>query len=854
MKAYKGVLMKAINLKAAHLRNPLGIDIRQPLLTWNVVDGVKQTAYQIVAICDGEEFWNTGKVSGSTMQAVYEGPATSRSCIQWKIRVWDEEGTQGPWSEPAFFEFAFLSKQEWTAKWINPEIDAFDPEKNQPASVLTKRFTLENCDNARAYVSAHGMYVLYINGQRVKDNLLTPGTSEYWCRLPYQTFDVSDFLQTGENKIEVTLGDGWYRGCNGNTGTRNVFGKDIALLLQLEVDKKVVLVTDESWQAAQDGPIRFNDIQLGEKVDARMVAANFHGVKVENFGYDNLMCMNTLPIREKESFKPKLIITPNGEKVLDFGQNMAGFVSFKLNAKAGQKLILTHGEYLDGDGNFTDQNLDTVGRKKPLHQVVEYICKDGWNEYSPTMCIFGFQMVKVETDIAITGEEFTAHAVYSDMEQQAKFECDNPLVTQLFHNIIWSQKSNFVDIPTDCPQRERSGWTGDAGVFVHTGLVLMDSYPVFAKWLGECRVNQYPDGKIPGINPRRQPKPSFLDTLYDGSTAWGDASIIISYAMYRDRGDKKILEENYEMMRRWMDYCQKKAKKSRLKNLFRFGPHKNYIIDTGIHYGEWLEAGISMEESMKNIIFNGVPDIATAYFAYSSRLMSEIAGILGKEKDARHYAELYKKTNSAYHFLELPDGRIRSDRQCRYVRPLQLGLLTEEEAKQAASDLNDLVVKNDYHLNTGFLTTGSLCRGLAEYGYVETAYRILLQEDTPGWLYAVKNGATTIWESWEGCNGSTGVSSLNHYSKGAVASWLISGICGIYVQGQNITIRPQSCKLMKRAKAAFDSPVGCIESGWEYVGDHVQYTITIPANTTATFILPDGSEKPLRPGTHQFLV
>lgn len=846
--------MKAISLKAAHLRDPLGIDIQQPLLTWNVVDGVEQTAYQIVATSNGTEVWNTGKVSCSTMQAVYEGPAVSRQRIDWKVCVWDENDIPGEWSEPAFFEFAFLSKQEWKAKWINPEVNAFDPEENQPASVLTKCFTLEKCGNARAYVSAHGIYALYINGQRVKDNLLTPGTSEYWYRLPYQTFDVSDLLQVGENKIEVTLGDGWYRGCNGNTGTRNVFGKDIALLLQLEVDGNVAVATDETWQATQDGPIRFNDIQLGEKVDARMVPTQFHSVKVEDFGCDNLMCMNTLPIREKESFKPKLIITPNGEKVLDFGQNMAGFVSFELNAKAEQKLILTHGEYLDRDGNFTDQNLDTVGRKKPLHQVVEYICKDGWNEYTPTMCIFGFQMVKVETDIAITGEEFTAHAVYSDMEQQAKFECDNPLVTQLFHNIIWSQKSNFVDIPTDCPQRERSGWTGDAGVFVDTGLMLMDSYPVFAKWLGECRVNQYPDGKIPGINPRRQPKPSFLDTLYDGSTAWGDASIIIPYAMYRDRGDKKILEENYEMMRRWMDYCQKKAKKSRLKNLFRFGPHKNYIIDTGIHYGEWLEAGISMEESMKNVILNGVPEIATAYFACSCRMMAEIAAILGKTEDANDYTKLYETVNGAYHHLELPDGLIHSDRQCRYVRPLQLGLLTETEAKQAAKDLNDLVVKNNYHLNTGFLTTGSLCRVLAEYGYVETAYRILLQEDTPGWLYAVKNGATTIWESWEGCEGSTGVSSLNHYSKGAVASWLIGGICGICVAGREITIRPQPCNLMKHAKATYNSPAGRIESGWRYIGEQMEYVITIPSNTKATFIGPDGTERVLQIGKNKFVI
>ena len=846
--------MIAVNLKTAHLRNPLGIDIHQPMLTWNVLGGVKQTAYQIIATCDGTEIWNTGKISGSIMQAIYEGPVDSRQRTQWKVCVWDENDIQGEWSDQAYFEYAFLSKQEWKAKWINPEIEAFNPEENQPASVLVKHFSLEKVDGARVYVSAHGMYALYINGKRVKDNLLTPGTSEYWFRLPYQTFDVSDFLKVGENKIEVTLGDGWYRGCNGNTGTRNVFGTDIALLLQLEVDKEVVLTTDETWMAAQDGLVYFNDIQLGEKVDARKAPTYFHHVRVEDFGYDNLMCMNTLPIREREVFKPKLIRTPSGSLVLDFGQNMSGYVSFRLTAKAGQTIKLTHGEYLDAEGEFTDKNLETIGRKHPLHQVVEYTCKEGLNEYCPTLCVFGFQMVKVETDIAITGEEFTAHAIYSDMEETASFECDHPLVNQLVKNTIWSQKSNFVDIPTDCPQRERSGWTGDAGVFVGTGLMLMDSYPVFSRWLGECRVDQYEDGKIFNMSPRRQPKPSKFDELYDGSCGWGDAMVIIPYTMYKLHGDKRILEENYDMMRRWLGYCEQKARKHRLKNLLKKNPYKNYIIDTGIHWGEWLEAGVSTNESMKNVILNGVPEIATAYFSYSSRMMSEIAEILGKREDAEYFAELADKTRSAYNYIEVKDGRIDSDRQCRYVRPLYMGLLYEKDTVQAAKDLNNLVVQNNYHLNTGFLTTPYLCKVLADYGYVETAYRLLLQEDTPGWLFAVKNGATTIWESWEGHFGDIGFASLNHYSKGAVVSWLIEGICGIHVEEQKIMIKPQVCPLMKFAKAAFDSPVGRVESHWEYVGGMVQYTVTIPSNTTAQFILPNGDVKQLCPGINQLVV
>ena len=846
--------MKAIRLKAAHLTNPLGIDLKNPLLTWNVEGGTRQSAYQLAAQCGGVEVWNTGKVESSDMQALYSGPSASRERITWRVKLWDENGVEGLWSEEAWFEYAFLDKQDWQAKWINSEMEPVDPEVNQPASYLIKSFNLDKTGGARAYVSAHGIYALTINGKRIKDNILTPGTSEYWFRMPYQTFDVSDYLTVGENKVEVTLGDGWYRGCNGNTGTRNVFGKDLALLFQLEVDGETVLVSDDTWQAAQDGPIIFNDIQLGEKVDARKVPTDFHCVKVEDFGYDNLMCMSTLPIREKESFSAKLIHTPDGGIVLDFGQNMSGYVSFALYAKAGKTIRLTHGEYLDGEGNFSDDNFRTIGRKQELHQVVEYTCKEGLNEYTPSLCIFGFQMVKVETDIPITGEEFTAHAVYSDMEQTATFQCDHALVNKLMENTMWSQRSNFVDIPMDCPQRERSGWTGDAGVFVGTGLMLMDAYPVFSRWLGECRVDQYEDGKIFNMSPRRQPKPSKFDEMYDGSCGWGDAVIIVPYTMYKLYGDKRILEENYDMMRRWLGYCEKKAKKSRVKNLFKKNPYRNYTIDTGIHWGEWLEAGVSTNEAMKNVILNGVPEIATAYFCYSSRMMREIAEILGKSEDAAYFAELADMTCKAYNYIEVKDGRIVSDRQCRYVRPLYMGLLSEEVARQAAKDLNELVVKNGYHLNTGFLSTPYLCKVLADYGYVETAYKLLLQEDTPGWLFAVKNGATTIWESWEGNLGDTGFASLNHYSKGAVVSWLIEGICGIHVQGQKITIQPQVNPLMQYAKASFDAPVGRIESAWKYVGESVEYTISIPANTEAEFIGPDGVKISLQTGENRLRI
>lgn len=846
--------MQAANLKSAHLTNPIGIDIEAPLLSWTAQGGTGQTAYEIEAACGGTVVWNSGKVESERMSAVYGGKARSRQRIEWRVRLWDEAGMAGEWSLPASFEFGLLDDADWKAAWVNPELGEVKPDEFKPASYLFKEFELDHVGDARIYATAHGIYVLHLNGKRVTENVLTPGTSEYWTRLPYQTFDISSYLKPGHNTLEVVLGDGWWRGCNGNTGTRNVFGTDVALLLQLEVGGSVIAATDETWKAAQDGPISLNDLQLGERVDARR-SPRYHHVETVDFGYGNLVSANTVPLREKESFSATLITTPSGKKVLDFGQNMAGYVSFRLNAKAGQKIRLTHGEYIGTDGEFSDSNLQTVGRKgSELHQVIEYVCKDGLNEYTPTLCIFGFQYVLIETDIDIDGSEFRAHAVYSDIKQTATFSCDRPLVNKLFENAVWSMKSNFVDIPTDCPQRERSGWTGDAALFCHTGLLLMDCYPVYARWLAECRADQYDDGRVANFSPRRATKPSVLDSIYDGSCAWGDASIIVPYVMYQLTGDARILEENYEFGARWLAYCEKKAHKSRLRNILKRNPHKRYIIDTGMHYGEWLEAGVSMEDAMKDIIFNGAPDVATAYFAQSSRMMAEIAAVLGKADDAARYRELAANATAAYRSIELHDGHLSTARQCKYVRPLQMGLLEPEDAARAAADLDTLVRNNGYHLNTGFLTTAHLCSVLADNGYVETAYRLLLQEDTPGWLYQVTQGATTVWESWEGNTGSTGVASLNHYSKGAVVSWLIEGVCGIRVTKDGIVVRPQPNPMMQHAEARYDSPLGTIGSAWRYAGDTIEYIITVPANAQAVFIAPDGSERILSVGENAFTI
>lgn len=843
--------MEAVNLKTEHMKNPIGLGISAPLLSWNCTNGILQTAFEVSASLNEMEVWNSGKVVSREMHCLYGAHAESRQRIQWRVRLWDENGVCGSWSESASFETAFLSNDLWSAKWIAPEGN-INFRIRQPASHLKKRFHVDKAGTARLYITCHGIYAPYINGQRAGDFVLAPGTSEYHARLPYQTIDVTDLLHPGENDILVKLGDGWWRGGNGISGVRNLYGTKLALLCQLEVDGKSVLISDETWQASQTGPIRTNDLQLGEVYDANATPEHWHSVKIQDYGYENLICSNSVPIREQEQLTAKLLVTPNGEKVLDFGQNMAGYVEFRISAKQGQRIILTHGEMLDSHGNFSDKNIAAGrNRKEAMHQQIQYICKEGENHYKPEFCIFGFQYVKVDTDIDIVPEDFVAHAVYSDMAMTGSFTCSDKRVNKLVSNTLWSQKSNFCDIPTDCPTRERSGWSGDAGAFVETGLYLSDCYPVFRKWMAEFGAAQYPDGKASNVAPRCGNQ-DFFTKLYEGSTGWGDACILVPYALYRFYGDTRILEENYDTMKKWLQFSEKRAHKSRPQSWFKKNPYRKYTIDTGVHWGEWLEPDTDIVAYTKEIFLKGATEVATAYYSYSSRLFSEIARVLGKTADAEKYEKIAENARNAYRFTQLPKSRIFSERQCCYVRPLAMGLLQPEEAAQAAADLNELVIHNDYHLNTGFLSTPHLCRVLADFGYTETAYRLLLQNTSPSWLYAVEQGANTIWESWEGNLAETGNASLNHYSKGAVVAWLFDGVCGIKIKGQNVVIAPKPNRLLSFASAEYASPVGLIKSGWRYSDTGLEFKITVPANVDAKILLPDGAEYTVAAGNYHF--
>ncbi|MCM1025519.1 MAG: glycoside hydrolase family 78 protein [Roseburia sp.] len=878
--------MKAIRLKTEYMTNPRGIDIPRPRLTWLCQDGLSQTAYEISAWDESGTLWESGKVSGSRMAAFYGAEPKSRQTVFWKLRLWDEKDQPGPWSETAFFETGLLERKDFIARWIDPEPDR-DPEAHKPASYLRKRFSIEeDFRRARLYISCHGLYEAHLNGKRAGNFVLAPGVSSYAQRLAYQTYDVTELLCPGDNEVQVILGDGWYRSCSGVDGDRNLFGKDVALWFQLELDGRAVCLSDESWEASQEGPLRENDMQQGEIYDGRIrEIGGWHPVRIAPFGTDNLCASNCVPILEQERFPGRLFTTPDGATVIDYGQNLAGYIELTVNAREGDTLVLTHGETLDENGNFTQENFQDRDRHKEggTRQQVVYTCREGLNHYKTRFSIWGFRYAKLETNADLSEASFTAIAVYSEMERLGRFACGNPLVERLVENTVWSMKSNFCDVPTDCPTRERAAWTGDMGIFAETGLYLADCYPVIRKWLGECRLNQYPDGKVANIAPKNN-RPTFTTELLAGSVGWGDASILVPWALYDRFDDLRILEENADMMRRWYAYLESRAgqktspteslnpdnipeqyramlanlpKEALAEMMKKFAPPAQeenpwaeYAIETGTDYGEWCEPDTSSIQNM------GKPQskVATAYYAKSGGMLAEISGLLNDPEGTERYARISEGAKRAFRFLAAKDGRIRSDRQAEYVRAISFDLLSEEEKRQAAADLNDLVIRCGYHLNTGFLSTPQLCPVLADYGYTETAYRLLLQDTCPSWLYAVQKGATTIWENWDGVNEKGEVkASLNHYSYGAVCGWLFSGVCGIRVTGSRIQIAPRPHPLLGRAEASYLSPLGEIVSGWQYGEDgKLTFHIQIPANAEAELSLPDGRREALTAGEYWF--
>lgn len=843
--------MKAIRLRTEYLVNPLGIDVQHPRLMWNCEGGVKQSAYQIVT-----DNWDSGKVETSSMHAVYPKELADRERVNWKIRLFDENGVAGEWSE-SFFEMGISS---WEAKWITGDYKV-NRNDRYPVDLFRKEFKVESpVEKARLYITACGTYEARIGGEKTGDFYMAPGHTDYRRRVQYQTIDVTGLLKTGKNEITLQLADGWYRGSCGAWGLKNQYGIRTKILAQLELTYtngvKNVIVTDDSWDWCNDGTIRFADNKDGEVVEAFRVPL-FRG-KAKTTKYSVLpTASNNVPVTEHERFKPALITTPAGKKVLDFGQNIAGIISFNLNAKAGQRVLLKFGEMLDSDGEFTQENIQLKkknGYTTPLQQV-EYFCKDGVNEYKTTFSVFGFRYALVETEAEFKAEDFTAIAVYSDMEQTGFFESSDELLNNLFEATVWSAKGNHLDIPTDCPTRERHGWTGDAQIFFETAAYMFDFAAFSNKYLHDVYDLQSGNGKLPQIAPAGGVD-KYMNAM-NGSVGWSDVGILIPYRFWKMFGDESMIREFYDRMARYARFMEKRCGKSSKifgEKIRLSEENAKYLVNAGQSYGEWAEPEDVCAFKWQDFVAPH-PEVSTAYTAYVLGLMAEIADELGHGSDAEEFRSYSEGCRNAYQ--ELVSGgkyTLDSDRQAQLVRPLALGLLNDKQKEYARKRLIKALENYGWRLGTGFLSSPLILFVLAEYD-IDSAYKLLENKEIPGWLSMPKNGATTIWENWSGPFNTqgAGLGSLNHYSKGAVCEWLFKSMCGINVDGENrFVISPRPGGSFTFAKASYNSVFGKVESEWEKKDGKVVYNVVIPANCEAKIILPGGTELTAGPGEHFF--
>ncbi|MGN0998342.1 MAG: family 78 glycoside hydrolase catalytic domain [Faecousia sp.] len=797
----------------------------------------------------------------------YGGDALrSRDHIVWSVMLWDEKDVAGETAE-SWFELGLLEKSDWTAQWISGD---YNPKKNirYPVDCFRKQFALEKeIAFARLYASARGVYDVHINGSRIEDFILAPGMTDYRKRIQYQTYDVTAFLKK-ENTVELRLADGWYRGSSAAYGVTCVYGKQTSVIAQLEITyadgSRETICTDESWAWCNDGPIRFADLKDGEVYNARMMPYYNGKAKVVEAPAAPLAAADNVPVRQQERFTPKLLTSKDGKRVLDFGQNMAGFLKFAVQGKPGEAFRLFCGEILDDRGNVDMSGIqESVPAKRydqmammmklmtnsggktptltPL-QEIRFTCSGSVDHYQTSFAIFGFQYVQIEGDVEF--ENIEAIAVYSDMAEIGRFACSNELVNKLYENTLWSMKGNYLELPTDCPTRERLGWTGDAQIFFDTGAYLMDTAPFFRKWIRDMMDAQYPDGLLPAVLPYQGVEMMYKTT--GQSAGWADAVYLVPYRYYKRFGDRAVLENSWPMMKRYADFLlshlgmkdQKEAKAN---------PYNAYTYEKGMHLGEWLEP----EEFQEKITAGNQPkhpEEATAYLYLAMTTMAEIAEALGKEESTT-YRKTAEGARKAYDHLFVKTGTLDTNRQAKLVRPLALGLLDGENKKAAQKRLAKAAQDAHYHVGTGFLSTVFLLPVLTEAGEVETAYKVLENTEKPGWLGEILDGATTVWENWEG------TASRNHYSPGAVCQWLFDTVAGIHPDGENrFVIAPVPGGSLTYARASYQSIYGTVESSWEKTDSGTTFTVTVPANTTARLVLPNGQRETIEAGTYQYSI
>ncbi|MEU6540695.1 glycoside hydrolase family 78 protein [Streptomyces sp. NPDC047000] len=840
-----------------NLPDGLGTGTPTPRLSWKLPPGSGlQDAYELELVRPGGRV-RTGRVeSRDHLFVPWPGrPLVSRESVSVRVRVWPA-GAERPtrWSAPNVVEAGLLSPSDWGAKAVGPGWYE-DPDADRRPARVRRDFVLDRpVSRARLYITAHGLYEAEINGRRVGDEALAPGWTVYPARLRYRTHDVTEHLVRGANTIGAWLGDGWYRGKYGfDGGTRNIYGTDQSLIAQLEVTyadgTTAVVATDETWSAAP-GPILTSGLYEGETFDARLdtpdwatpagrTAAEWSAVRTADRDPRTLVAPQGPPVRCTQEVPPVSISrTADGRHLVDFGQNLVGRLRITVDGPAGHRVVLRHAEVLQ-DGELATRPLREAHATDTL-----ILAGQGSRTWEPRFTLHGFRYAEITGwPGELTADSVVARVHHTDMRRTGWFECSDPLVNRLHENVVWSMRGNFVDIPTDCPQRdERLGWTGDIQVFAPTASYLYDCVGMLDSWLADVGLEQLPDGTVPWYVPVIPGEPMW--TPIQPGAAWGDVATLTPWTLYRRFADLELLRRHYPTARAWVDLMTRLA-----------GPTR--LWDTGFQLGDWLDPAAPPDDPAAGRTDRYL--VATAYFAHSAHHLALAAGELGLTPEAERYAALADEVRTAFRDRHvLPSGRLSSDSPTAYAIALRFGLLTEQQRRPAGDRLAELVLADGARIATGFVGTPLICDALTDTGHLDIAYRLLLQTECPSWLYPVTMDATTVWERWDsmrpdGTLNPGGMTSFNHYALGAVADWLHRVVGGISEDApgyRRILFRPRPGGGITWARTRHETPHGTAELGWNLRSDRLLVEVTVPEGCTGSVELPGCRPVSVGPGHH----
>lgn len=840
-------MLKIFDLTTEYKVNPVGMDDIQPRFSWKLdsdLPNTKQCAYQIKVSAQAT-VWDSGRVESEQSTLVeYLGPAfEARTHYSWELTVWTNHGECA--SAEAFFETGLLNGTafERNANWITHGLDA-----NETASpVFIKRFAVTKpLHHARLHASALGLYEAELNGQKLDDTYFKPGWTSYHKRLQYQTYCINP--ERGDNELRVTLGNGWYKGLLGFNPTPNHYGDTTALLAMVILTytdgTEEVIGSDESWQVAT-GQIRFSELYDGETQDTTYPLEIAGTAKLFHYGFETLIAQENEPVRCVMRLPAKKqFVAPNGDQLYDFAQNLTGWVEITVQGRAGQQLRLRHAESLDENGNFYTDNLSFA------KATDTYILNGTKQTLRPHFTFHGFRYVCLEG--LEMGQQITLTACHltTDLKQTGEFSCSDPRVNRLWQNILWSQRDNYLDVPTDCPQRsERLGWTGDATAFTPTAAFNANIMPFMRKWLRDLAADQDP------VFGMAQVVPDVLSegpggSGQNGAAYWGEAATVVPWTLYQAYGDRRVLNEQYESMKIWVDYIRGQC-------------GANGLWQTGFQYGDWL--GLDSESNALGDERKGATDdyyVANACYLWSLQILADSAALLGNEEDESLYRHLRQQVLAAFREEYVTKtGRLVSETQTAMTLALHFDLVEEKQKAAIAERLEQNINAHKTHLTTGFVGTPYLCLALSDNGMHDVAGKLLLQEESPGWLYEVKMGATTVWERWnsilpDGRFHPANMNSLNHYAYGSIGTWLYTRLCGltpIEPGYRKFSARPRFIKGITWARLGYDSMYGKIELFWRCENGTITVDLTVPANTTAVLTLPecDGVQE-LGSGSYHF--